>query len=97
MLSNSPLSSPSPRQKAEAEKKQREVEENERRKIYAETEAKNISKEERGEIYSEEQTDEEEEEEEGRESVGEEEEVAKRYKGAASSQDVGQVKIFLCI
>ena len=39
MLS-SPLSSPSPTKKAEAEKKRREIEENERRKIYAETEGK---------------------------------------------------------
>ena len=55
MLS-SPLSSPSPTKKAEAEKKRREIEENERRKIYAETEGKIYSQEERSgeKNYSEE-------------------------------------------
>ena len=48
MLS-SPISSPSPTKKAEAEKKRREIEENERRKIYAETEGKMYSQEERSE------------------------------------------------
>ena len=50
MLS-SPISSPSPTKKAEAEKKRREIEENERRKIYAETEGKIYSQEKN---YSEE-------------------------------------------
>ena len=98
MLS-SPISTPSPRQKADAEKKQREVEEAERRKIYAE----NIcSKEEKpgyggGKIYSEKERMKFSEEERGREGEEEggeseeEEEVATRYKEAASCQDVAQV------
>lgn len=106
MLS-SPISTPSPRQKAEAEKKQREVEEAERRKIYAEMEGNICSKEEKpgyggGKIYSEKERtfSEEEREREGEEEGGEsgesgeeeeEEEVATRYKEAASCQDVAQV------
>ena len=105
MLS-SPISTPSPRQKAEAEKKQREVEEAERRKIYAEMEGNVCRKEEKpgyggGKIYSEKERtfSEEEKEREGEEEEGggesgeeeEEEEVATRYKEAASCQDVAQV------
>lgn len=100
MLS-SPISTPSPRQKADAEKKQREVEEAERRKIYAEMEGNICSKEEKpgyggGKLYSEKERtfSEEEREREGEEEGGEseeEEEVATRYKEAASCQDVAQV------
>ena len=104
MLS-SPISTPSPRQKADAEKKQREVEEAERRKIYAEMEGNICSKEEKpgyvgGKIYSEKERMKFSEEERGREGEEEggeseeeeeEEEVATRYKEAASCQDVAQV------
>ena len=104
----SPLSSPSPRMKADVEKKLREAEENERRKIYAEREGEKIcSTEERpGEIssdkerikYTEEEREEEEDEEKSKEESEEEEEgkeVVKRYnKETASCQDVAQVNMF---
>ena len=86
MLS-SPLSSPSPTKKAEAEKKRREIEENERRKIYAETEGKIYSQ---GKNYSEEDRsmynskEEEEDEASGGPTICRETEVY---------QNVDQVKI----
>ena len=88
MLS-SPLSSPSPTKKAEAEKKRREIEENERRKIYAETE---------GKIYSQEKNYSEEDrsmynskEEEGDEAFGGEAPTICRE--TEVNQNVDQVKI----
>ena len=88
MLS-SPISSPSPTKKAEAEKKRREIEENERRKIYAETE---------GKIYSQEKNYSEEDrsmynskEEEGDEAFGGEAPTICR--DTEVYQNVDQVKI----
>ena len=97
----SPLSSPSPRLKADVEKKLREAEENERRKREGE---KICSTEERpGEIfsdkermkYAEEEREEKEDEEKSEKESEEEEEVVKRYnKESASYQDVAQVNMF---
>ena len=89
MLS-SPISSPSPTKKAEAEKKRREIEENERRKIYAETEGKIYSQEKN---YSEEDRsmyNSKEEEKEDEASGGE---APKICRETELNQNVDQVKI----
>ena len=94
MLS-SPISSPSPRVKLEAEKKQREIEERERRKIYAEMEEEReiSSKEEEttpGEKRTESDDDEEKEDQEEKGSVSATDGTIKQIE--ENLQDITQVR-----
>ena len=94
MLS-SPISSPSPRVKLEAEKKQREIEERERRKIYAEMEEERAisSKEEEttpGERRTESDDDEEKEDQEEKGSVSATDGTIKQIE--ENLQDITQVR-----
>ena len=96
MLS-SPISSPSPRVKLEAEKKQREIEERERRKIYAEMEEErdNSSKEEEttpGERRTEIDDDEEKEDQEEKGSVSATDGAIKQHQIEENLQDITQVR-----
>ena len=94
---SSPISSPSPRVKLEAEKKQREIEERERRKIYAEMEEerKNSSKEEGttpGERRIESDNDEEKEDQGEKGSVSATDGAISQHQTEENLQDITQVR-----
>ena len=96
---SSPISSPSPRVKLEAEKKQREVEEREWRKIYAEMEEEEgtnskeeVTRDGEGKTESEDNEDDVEKDQDEKESVLARDGAIRQHQTEENLQDITQVR-----